>query len=68
MYIAETTRYEAMQDEWEDKQPEHTPCWSFKLPAVGIYDWTDDRDELDQWPQSAIKAGLYAQINEVAPF
>ena len=66
MYIAETTRYEFQQ--MEADQPEHTPCWSFKLPQVEVYDWTTDKDELDQWTQSAIKAGLYVEINEVAPF
>ena len=57
-----------MQDEWEDKQPEHTPCWQFEIPSKGILDWTTDECELKRWVQAAIRNGDYVVKNEVAPF
>tara|TARA_R100001510_G_scaffold43313_1_gene39762 strand:- start:647 stop:856 length:210 start_codon:yes stop_codon:yes gene_type:complete len=66
--IHETSRYEAMQDEWEDKQPQHTPCWQFEIPSKGILDWTTDELELERWVQAAIKNGDYVAKSEVAPF
>ena len=68
LYPQETTRYEAMQDEWEDKQPQHSPCWEFALPSKGIYDTTTDESELKRWVQAAIRNGDYVVKNEIAPF
>jgi len=68
LYFHETTRYEAMQDEWEDNQPEHTPCWQFEIPSLGVLDWTTDEAELNGWVQSAIAAGQYVKKTVVAPF
>ena len=66
--LHETTRYEAMQDAWEDQQPQHTPCWQFEIPSKGILDWTDDESELERWTQVAIKNGDYVVKTFVAPF
>ncbi len=68
LYFHETTRHEAMQDEWEDNQPQHTPCWQFEIPSIGVLDWTTDEAELKRWVQAAIKNGDYVVKNEVAPF
>ena len=68
LYLHETTRYEAMQDEWEDNQPQHTPCWQFEIPSIGVLDWTTDEAELNGWVQSAIAAGQYVKKTIVAPF
>ena len=68
LYFHETTRYEAMQDEWEDNQPQHTPCWQFEIPSIGVLDWNTDEAELNGWVQSAIAAGQYVKKTVVAPF
>ena len=64
----ETTRYEAMQDEWEDKQPQHTPCWQFEIPSIGVLDWTTDEAELNGWIKAAIACGQGFKKTFVAPF
>jgi hypothetical protein len=64
----ETTRYEAKQDEWEDKQPQHSPCWQFEIPSKGILDWTADEAELDRWIKAAIACGQGFKKTFVAPF
>jgi len=68
LYFHETTRCEALQDQWEDKQPQHSPCWQFEIPSKGICDWTTDECELNRWVQAAIRNGDYVVKNEVAPF
>jgi len=68
LYFHETTRYEAMQDEWEDSQPQHTPCWKFEILSEGIYDWTTDEAELNGWIQQAIACGQGFKKTFVAPF
>ena len=67
-YIHETTRYEAMQDEWEDSQPQHTPCWQFEIPSIGVLDWTTDEAELNGWIKAAIACGQGFKKTFVAPF
>jgi hypothetical protein len=68
LYFHETTRHEAMQDEWEDSQPQHTPCWKFEILSEGIYDWTTDEAELNGWIQQAIACGQGFKKTFVAPF
>ena len=68
LHFHETTRYEAMQDEWEDNQPEHTPCWQFEIPSIGVLDWTTDEAELNGWVKAAIACGQGFKKTFVAPF
>ena len=57
-----------MQDEWEDNQPEHTPCWQFEIPSIGVLDWTTDEAELNGWVKAAIACGQGFKKTFVAPF
>jgi|TARA_Y100000289_G_scaffold50052_1_gene50845 hypothetical protein len=57
LYFHETTRCEALQDQWEDNQPQRTPCWQFEIPSIGVLDWTSNEAELNSWIKAAIACG-----------
>ena len=67
-YLHESTRYEAKQDEWEDKQPQHSPYWKFEILSNGIYDYTTDEAELNGWIKQAIACGQGFKKTLVATF